>query len=70
MSRTDNPEALGLEQRCVRPGHWIIEGYDVRAGYLGRSRRINHWYIVDPPEGAPPSFLYLSDVREWIKDNR
>ncbi len=25
----EHPEALGLEQRCVKPGHWRIEGYTV-----------------------------------------
>lgn len=70
MSRTDNPEALLLEQRCIVPGHWLIEGRHVRAVYEGRSRKIMSWSVeaLEGDTDVPPAFIYLNDVRKWIRN--
>jgi hypothetical protein len=57
---TDNPEALGLEQRCVEPGHWRIEGHDVKKG-----RKC--WY-VSYFDNYLTKRLTLRECREYIKD--
>lgn len=72
---TDNPEALGLEQRCVRPGLWVIEGYTVmrvrHGGGSGRHGSIVRWQVKgESGRSAGAEFRTLGEVREWIKDNR
>lgn len=56
---------------CLAPGHWVISGRHVRAYYQGRSRSIMGWR-VDPADGddsqPPGGFIFLNDVREWIRD--
>jgi hypothetical protein len=69
MSR-ERGRVLPLEQRCIEPGHWLIEGRHVRAVYEGRGRKIMSWTVgrFDDDREAPPAsgFLYLADAREWI----
>lgn len=55
-----------LEQRCIRPGLWLIEGYSVQ-----RSRKV--WLVWSGPEGERPpterplhAAVTLSECREWI----
>jgi hypothetical protein len=68
MSRNSGP-VLPLEQRCVEPGHWIIEGRHVRAVYEGRSRKIMSWSVQGfDGEPVPPPFFYLADARDWIRN--
>ena len=59
-----------LEQRCVRPGVWLIEGYRVRRiKYVrGGSRPLGTWWRVTQPDGklADPRRT-LNEVREWIR---
>jgi hypothetical protein len=63
-----------LKQRCVEPGHWVIEGRHVKAVYQGRSRNILGWYIPIRMDGDPdtPSGLFrtLDEARDWIRDAR
>jgi hypothetical protein len=60
-----------LEQRCIEPGHWLIEGRHVRAVYQGRSRNVLGWNVEQLPgdRGFGPSpFGTLAAAREWIRD--
>lgn len=71
---TDNPEALGLEQKCRRPGEWMIEGYLVRrVGYQSWGKGHVDWLIYEP---GSPTTVYdtpahmtrrLNEAREWIR---
>lgn len=70
MSRDSGP-VMPLEQKCIEPGHWLIEGRHVRAVYFGRSRNVQCWSVhpLDGDEDVPVGgFLYLSDARDWIRD--
>lgn len=69
---TDNPEALGLEQRCVRPGQWVIEGYTVTRT-IGRGVNTGKrlvWWTITEPKGVGVTRNTLDKVREWIRYNR
>lgn len=69
---TEHAEALGLEQKCVRPGLWHIEGYTVRR--MGRGL----WYTYREFTGRRAaaglgtliSTTTLREAREWIWDQR
>ena len=66
---TDNPEALGLEQRCSTPGHWVIEGRHV----YRHGGRWQIYAIGDHPMGRVPPVKYtdsLAAARDWIRDRR
>jgi hypothetical protein len=68
MSRDSGP-VRPLEQRCIEPGHWLIEGRHVRAVYQGRSRNIQGWNVdVFDDEATLPAFTYLADARNWIRN--
>lgn len=57
--------------KCVEPGHWVIGGRRVRAVYQGRSSSIMGWKVepaYDDTEVPPDRFIFLNDVREWIRD--
>jgi hypothetical protein len=59
----EHAEALGLEQRCVEPGHWLIEGYDC---YRENSRTWRIWF-----DGSAAAICgSLRECREWIRDQR
>lgn len=62
MSRDSGPVSP-LEQRCVRPGHWVIEGYDV----MRRSnvRPDSTWWVIGKLE-----FSTLAEARDWIREER
>jgi hypothetical protein len=60
----EHPEALGLEQHCVEPGHWRIEGYEV-------IREYGRWFIR--PIGTRQyhdSVRTLAKARDWIREQR
>lgn len=59
----EHSEALGLEQRCVKPGHWLIEGYDVR-------REHGNWRVYRFEVHLLDSFRTLKEAREWIAKQR
>jgi hypothetical protein len=71
VSRDSGP-VMPLEQRCVEPGHWIIEARHVKAIYQGRSRHVIGWNVerlAGDPEPPPHAFGTLADARDWIRDN-
>jgi hypothetical protein len=60
-----------LEQRCIEPGHWLIEGRRVKAIYQGRSRNVLGWNVqtLEGDEDPGPSpFGTLAAAREWIRN--
>lgn len=68
MSSEHGP-AQPLEQRCVRPGHWVIEGYDVQR-FTGRRARSWHteWHAAWSPGEEPHVERTLDGAREWIRE--
>lgn len=78
MSTPEHPEALGLEQKCLRPGHWMIEGHNVvRFGYKTWDKGSVDWCIFDLGAtgvcagGARPIHMTktLAAARDWIRLN-
>jgi hypothetical protein len=69
MRECTNPEALGLEENNLAPGHWLIEGYDCRQVMQGG--RLWHWEIR-PYKGtevlATPRTIHK--CREWIRERK
>jgi len=55
----------GLEQRCVKPGHWMVEGCDViRIRHNGEiAWRVVYFGIIEYTGRT------LLECREWICDN-
>lgn len=63
----DNPETLPLEQRCIRPGLWLIEGHDVeRVKADGQRERWNITFCGKPVGNAGT----LGEARALIRDAR
>jgi hypothetical protein len=64
MTRERGP-VQPLEERCVKPGHWVIEGYDV---FRIRGTGDRRWQI----EGPAPRVgrRTLDEIRDWIRDHR
>lgn len=64
---TEHAEALPLEQSCVRPGLWLIEGYRVERVRISGQR--TRWSIgeISRPVGNVPS---LAAARELIREMR
>ena len=64
MNREGPPETIpaGLEQRCVRAGCWLIEGWDVRRlpGYE------KGWRATRFPEDGEIRRYLLADIRDEI----
>jgi hypothetical protein len=58
---SDSGPVMGLEQRCVEPGYWRIEGYDVY--------RVTQflWRIVYFKEEVALCGT-LRECREWIRE--
>jgi hypothetical protein len=70
---TEHPEALGLEQRCIRPGEWMIEGYRVeRVGYRSWHKNCIDWLIFAVGDDSNPVHMTktLARAREWIREQR
>ncbi len=73
MSRYSGP-VMPLEQRCVRPGLWLIEGYTVmrvqHGGGNGHMPSIVRWEVRGTPgRPAGSSFEKLGEAREWIREH-
>lgn len=62
MSRDSGP-VVGLEQACVRPGHWLIEGYDVMRMTHNSPRR--RWEIMRFGKWVH-EVPTLAEARDWI----
>lgn len=67
MAMTENPEALPLEQKCLYPGRWLIEGYDVKRRTGRRAVKWpSEWHIVRP--GQPDIIRRtLGEIRDLIR---
>lgn len=64
MARDSGP-VEPLEERCERPGRWVIEGRDVRK--LPAAAPGRRWQIIGPhPRVARRT---LGEIRDWIRDN-
>lgn len=62
---TDDPEMLPLEQRCIDPGHWLIEGHDVKRVRIdGQRVRWNISFIGEPVGNTRT----LAKARELIRE--
>lgn len=64
----EHNEALGLEQRCIKPGHWRIEGHDV-------VRQQDGWWLVYEPGSYGSNWKArrltktLAAARDWIRSH-
>lgn len=58
---SDSGPVVGLEQSCIKPGHWLIEGYDVYRWKTGGWRAYHFGRKVG-------WFRTLREAREWIAD--
>jgi hypothetical protein len=67
MGRESGP-VMPLEQRCVEPGHWLIEGYDVKRVKYGWPQ--GWWWRIALPGGvlAEVQRRTLGEIREWIRE--
>jgi hypothetical protein len=61
---------MALEQSCIRPGLWLIEGYTVERRKRAGAGAVR-WWISCPDEGG--AVLHkavvadLSRARDWIR---
>ena len=62
---TDNPEALSLEQKCIEPGHWLIEGWHVRRKAVSKPYR--SWWVARS-RGEEFQRRTLALIREEIRN--
>lgn len=68
----EHAEALGLEQRCIEPGHWLIEGRRVKRVVVSNGGRRNghriEWRVTDYSADIPILAMTdtLREAREWI----
>lgn len=65
---TEHPEALPLEQSCIEPGHWLIEGYDVITVRLdgGRPGKSERWLIKFRGKRVK-AVRTLAEARDYIR---
>lgn len=63
MSGHEHGPVTPLEQRCVEPGRWLIEGWEVRRH--GSARRPSIW--IAERDGERFSRTNLAAVREEIR---
>jgi hypothetical protein len=58
-----------LEQSCIGPGHWYIEGYRVirRTGLRAR-KWSSEWHITFNRDDEPVIRRTLGEARDWIRD--
>jgi hypothetical protein len=57
---------MPLEQRCVRPGRWVIEGWDVRK----EAKHPHYGYWVARRFGEVFEQRTLAGVREEVRERR
>jgi hypothetical protein len=62
---------MPLEQACLYPGRWNIEGYKV-IRRTGRSARKwpSEWWITFSAGDEPVIVRTLPEVRDWIRGQR
>jgi hypothetical protein len=64
----DDPEMLPLEESCLQPGHWLIEGHDVkRVRMSGQRTRWNIYFVVAEPIAVTST---LAEARTFIRNER
>jgi hypothetical protein len=61
---TEHGPVARLEQRCVRPGKWLIEGWNAHRVQDAMDSR-NHWWTAEK-FGESFTRHNLSDIREEI----
>ena len=61
---SDNPRYVRLEEKRLEPGHWLIEGYDVR-----QTPDHDKW-LVKLGDDVWCERRTLRDAREWIRYQR
>lgn len=74
MSSDSGPVNGGLEQSCQRPGHWLIEGYDVKRTQHfqeavwndGRSHKTWWTWRITKPGRYYSEHRTLAEARDWI----
>jgi hypothetical protein len=55
-----------LEEKCQKPGHWLIEGYKCfRKRTYGRGG-VTYWQIFDSDKQLLTEVEYLDDARAYI----
>lgn len=66
MNRREQGKVMPLEQRCLYPGRWIIEGYGV---YQRKGRRAvnwqSEWHVIGHPGVIRRT---LPEIRDWIRE--
>lgn len=56
-----------LEQKCIQPGHWLIEGRDV---YHRRGRRAEKWNSEWYIKNTPVVMRTLEEIRDHIRGEK
>jgi hypothetical protein len=62
----EHAEALGLEQACIEPGHWVIEGRDVSRRTRGAAKGHKQCWEIRFFNEPVVAFNTLGEVRNWI----
>lgn len=64
---SEHGPVMPLEQKCVRPGEWLIEGYTVR--HVKYARPHGWWWRIAGPAPVPGvQRRTLAEIRDWIRD--
>jgi hypothetical protein len=64
-----NEDIPSLEQRCIRPGEWMIEGWNCRRVQDMTDSR-NYWWVCERFKGEYFHRHNLADVREVIAEKK
>lgn len=70
MAKSEHGPVLPLEQRCLRPGLWLIEGWEAeRYHWTGHGW---WWRIRGSADRPAPGVARrsLSEIREWIREQK
>lgn len=70
MTARETGPILPLEQSCVRPGHWLIEGYDVERLVLHKGRRVRGQWIIRHFGEEKAVVTGLAAARDWIRQEK
>jgi hypothetical protein len=62
---------MALEQSCIRPGLWLIEGYTVERRRQAGTGAVRWWISRQDERGAWWHKVVVADLgraREWIQE--